>query len=136
MLFRSGVSNRVKEKWPNIKIIAVDAEGSVIFGGPPKKRHIPGLGSSIQPPLIHHAIIDELIMVSERDTIAGCEALLKQHGIFAGGSSGTVYSAISSYAAKIADNENPPSALFLCPDRGAAYLDTIYNPEWVAERYG
>src|SRR5205085_2371884 len=37
----SGVSRRLKQRWPHIKIIAVDAAGSVIFGGQPRKRHIP-----------------------------------------------------------------------------------------------
>ena len=54
----SGVSKRVKQHFPNAKIIAVDAVGSVIFGGPPKKRYIPGIGSSIVPPLVSKAMID------------------------------------------------------------------------------
>src|SRR5436189_436530 len=46
----AGVSRRLKERYPNVQIIAVDTEGSVIFGDAPKKRHIPGVGSSIVPP--------------------------------------------------------------------------------------
>src|SRR5215510_1220279 len=47
----AGVSRRLKERYPKIRVIAVDSEGSVIFGGAPRKRHIPGIGSSIVPPL-------------------------------------------------------------------------------------
>src|ERR671922_149770 len=50
----AGVSRRLKERYPNVKIIAVDSQGSVIFGDTPRKRHIPGLGSSIVPPLLSH----------------------------------------------------------------------------------
>src|SRR5437588_11019399 len=39
-----GVSRRLKERYPNIQVIAVDTEGSVIFGDTPRKRHIPGAG--------------------------------------------------------------------------------------------
>src|SRR5262249_23713367 len=40
----AGVSRRLKERYPKIRVIAVDSEGSVIFGGAPRKRHIPGIG--------------------------------------------------------------------------------------------
>ncbi|MFC2146669.1 pyridoxal-phosphate dependent enzyme [Acidobacteriota bacterium] len=47
----TGVSNRVKEKFPHAMVIAVDIFGSVIFGHPPHKRYIPGIGSSLVPEL-------------------------------------------------------------------------------------
>src|SRR5207249_3493677 len=50
----AGVSRRLKEHYPNIRVIAVDTEGSAIFGGAPRKRHIPGIGSSIVPQLLSH----------------------------------------------------------------------------------
>src|SRR5215831_11571090 len=56
----AGVSRRLKERYPNVQIIAVDTEGSVIFGGPPRKRHIPGIGASIVPPMLSHAKIDDV----------------------------------------------------------------------------
>src|SRR5262245_19494993 len=62
----AGVSRRLKEHYANIRVIAVDTEGSVIFGGAPRKRHIPGLGSSIVPPLLSHAKIDDVVLISER----------------------------------------------------------------------
>ena len=57
----AGVSRRLKERYPRIRVIAVDTEGSVIFGGSPRKRHIPGIGSSIVPPLLSHAKIDDVV---------------------------------------------------------------------------
>jgi N-(2-amino-2-carboxyethyl)-L-glutamate synthase len=108
--------------------VAVDAEGSAIFGQPPRPRHIPGLGSSIVPPLVDGALIDDVVIVSECATVAGCHALLARHGVLAGGSTGSVYAAIERY---FADYHGPrPTVAFLCADRGTAYLDTVYNPEW------
>jgi N-(2-amino-2-carboxyethyl)-L-glutamate synthase len=125
-----GLSLRLKEAYPGVRVIAVDAEGSAIFGGAPKTRRIPGLGSSITPPLFDHALIDDVVTVPERDTVDGCQALLRRHGIYAGGSSGTVYTAINSY---FAGYRGPtPTVAFLCADRGTAYADTIYDPAWVA----
>ena len=126
----AGISRRLKEHNPRIRIIAVDAEGSVIFGQPPQKRHIPGIGSSIVPPLLKEALIDEIMIVPEQDTISACHKLLECHGLFVGGSTGSAYSAIQSYFAgkTIAGR---PKVLFLCCDRGTAYLHSIFNPNWV-----
>src|SRR5256886_8293892 len=61
----AGVSRRLKECYPKVRIIAVDTEGSVIFGDTPKKRHIPGVGSSIVPPLLSQAAIDDVVLIPE-----------------------------------------------------------------------
>jgi cysteine synthase A len=125
----AGVSRRLKEHYPNIRVIAVDTEGSAIFGGAPRKRHIPGVGSSIVPPLLSHARIDDVVLISERETAAACQELLTTHGLFVGGSSGTAFAAVKRYAAKMTATTHP-TVLFLCPDRGTPYLDTVFDPIW------
>ena len=127
----AGVSRRLKERYPKVRIIAVDARGSVIFGDRPRKRHIPGVGSSIVPPLLRQALIDDVVLVSERDTAAGCRELLARHGLFVGGSSGTAYAAVQRYAPRMVGGQRP-TVLFLCADRGTAYLDTVFDPAWAA----
>ncbi len=126
----SGISCRLKEYYPNIKIIAVDAEGSVIFGGRPKPRYIPGMGSGIKPPLVHRADINEVIRVAEKDTITACHDLFFNHGLFLGGSSGTVYHGVKTY---FHDRvfAGRPKVLFLSPDGGHGYVDNIFDREWV-----
>src|SRR5206468_5644947 len=96
----AGVAPRVKEPYPNLRVIAVDTEGSVIFGGAPRKRHIPGIGSSIVPPLLSLAEIDDVVLISERETVQACRELLTTHGLFVGGSSGTAFAAVKRYAAR------------------------------------
>src|SRR5881394_3899586 len=123
----AGVSRRLKECYPRVRIIAVDTEGSVIFGDAPKKRHIPGVGSSIIPPLVSEAVIDDVVLIPERETVAACRELLVTHGLFAGGSSGTAFAAVKHYAPKIARSA---TVLFLCADRGTPYLDTVFDPTW------
>src|SRR2546422_2123906 len=85
----AGMSRRLKERYPNVQIIAVDTRGSVIFGDTPRKRHIPGVGSSIVPPLLSQAAIDDVVLIPERETVEACRELLVTHGLFVGGSSGT-----------------------------------------------
>jgi len=127
----AGVSRRLKEHYPDIRVIAVDTEGSAIFGGAPRKRHIPGVGSSIVPQLLAHAQIDDIVLVSERETVQACRELLTTHGLFVGGSSGTAFAAIKRYAAGMPAYKHP-TVLFLCADRGTPYLDTVYDPTWAS----
>lgn len=134
----SGLSRRVKEMYPNVTVVAVDAEGSAIFGGPPRARLLPGLGSSIQPPLVGHALVDEVATVPERAAIQGCHELLNTYGLHTGGSTGSVYAAITRYFSTepATIRGHKPVVAFLCADRGLAYTETIYDPLWVAKMIG
>jgi N-(2-amino-2-carboxyethyl)-L-glutamate synthase len=128
----AGMSRRLKERYPNVQIIAVDTQGSAIFGDKPRKRHIPGVGSSIVPPLLSFARIDDVVLIPERQTAAACRELLLTHGLFAGGSSGTVFAAVKRYATRMR-GPGRPTVLFVCADRGTPYLDTVFDPAWTAK---
>jgi N-(2-amino-2-carboxyethyl)-L-glutamate synthase len=128
----AGMSRRLKERYPNVRIIAVDTQGSAIFGDTPRRRHIPGVGSSIVPPLLSKAMIDDVVLIPERETVAACRELLITHGLFAGGSSGTVFAAVKRYATRMR-GPSRPTVLFVCADRGTPYLDTVFDPAWTAK---
>ncbi|MFC4075651.1 2,3-diaminopropionate biosynthesis protein SbnA [Salinithrix halophila] len=124
-----GCARRLREKFPHIRIVAVDAVGSVIFGGKPGKRELPGIGSSRVPELLNPDEIDDVVYVSDREAVEGCRSLLGKEGIFAGGSSGSVVAAIRKTLPKLS---HPCRVLTLFPDRGDRYLDMVYDDEWVA----
>lgn len=126
----TGMSMKLKEQFPAIKIVAVDVEGSVIFGRTPQKRYISGIGSSMVPPLLEHAIIDDVIHLSQPEIVKGCHELLDEQFIFAGASSGAAYGSIKKYFAGSSLDTSSPTVLFVCPDGGDAYLDTIYSASW------
>ncbi|WP_212004504.1 pyridoxal-phosphate dependent enzyme [Chitinophaga sp. HK235] len=126
----TGISRSVKQKRPEIKIIGVDVEGSVIFRKEGSKRYISGIGASKIPPIIENAIIDDVVIVSQLDLIKGCHQLLNEQAIFAGASSGAVYLAAKNYA-KYSEHTDRPQSLLIFPDKGHTYLDTIYDQEWV-----
>jgi cysteine synthase A len=109
--------------------VAVDAAGSVIFGGPPGPRHVPGLGAGRRPELLARDEIDEVVSVTDREAVAGCRSLAATEGILAGGSSGAVVAAIERLRRGF-----PASwqVLTVLPDRGDRYLDQVYDDEWVA----
>lgn len=127
----TGLSLRLKEMYKNIKIIAVDIEGSLIFGTNPKERKIPGLGASIRSPFFELALIDEVIILSQAEIIEGCYDLLKNESILGGGSSGAVYFAAKNFLKKA--HHKGSKTLIVFPDHGSSYLNTIYNESWVQE---
>lgn len=121
-----------KKFFPHTKVIAVDAFGSVTFGGASAKRFIPGLGTSMKPKISEQAKFDELLMIKEEKTIAQCRYLLDRYGLFLGGSSGTVMQGVYEYRNKI---EKGATVVAISPDFGDRYMATIYNDEWVREKY-
>jgi cysteine synthase A len=130
----AGISQRIKRDRPSAKVIAVDAEGSVIFGGPASRRRIPGIGSTIRPGLVEQAIVDDVVLVPERDTVLTCRRLLRDTGLYVGGSTGSALAAVDQYFAGYRGRR--PTVAFLCADRGSAYTDTIYDDRWVRDELG
>ena len=130
----AGVSQRVKEHSPRTKVVAVDVVGSVIFGGRPGPRFIPGLGSSRRGALFDEAVIDDIVMVSELETVRACRKLLRLYGVHAGGSTGSVFAAIEQYFTTASLRR--PKVAFISADRGTAYSSTVFNPDWVARTLG
>ena len=114
-------------------IVAVDAVGSVTFGGPAGRRMIPGLGMGIQPPLLDASYVDEVVLVEEADTIRACHRLARTGFLF-GGSTGTVVSGAEDWLAR--HDQREYTAVAIAPDLGERYLDTIYQPNWLVDLYG
>lgn len=117
----------------SVRIVAVDAVGSASFGGRPARRMIPGLGTSVRPPLLEESYVDEVIHVEEADTIRACHRLARGGFLF-GGSTGTVVSAATNWLAEHGGDEL--TAVAIAPDLGERYLDTIYQEEWLRDLYG
>lgn len=123
----AGISRALKNLKPNVKVIAVDIEGSKIFQNRNIKKYINGMGASFIPPNLNRAIIDDVIISSTEESINGCMKLLEK-GIFAGGSSGAVFSACMKYNQQ--HNLEKHVSLCVLPDRGERYIDTIYSEQW------
>lgn len=116
-----------------VRIIAVDSVGSVSFGGSPGRRMIPGLGTSMRPPLLDESYVDEVIRVEEADTIRACHRLARRGFLF-GGSTGTVISAATDWMTR--HDARELTAVAIGPDLGERYLDTIYQTNWLQGFYG
>ena len=116
-----------------VRIVAVDSFGSAIFGGPPGRRMIPGLGMTVRPPLLDDSYVDEVVHVEEADTIRACHRLARRGFLF-GGSTGTVVSGATDWLSR--RDASGLTAVAIAPDLGERYLDTVYQTNWIEAIYG
>jgi N-(2-amino-2-carboxyethyl)-L-glutamate synthase len=129
----SGCSEYARSNNLKTRIVAVDAVGSVIFGGKRSIRKITGHGASLVPGLYKAGLEDEYVLVSDYDCIKGCRRLLATEAILAGGSSGGVITAVER---KLPEMETGSNCVVLLADSGDRYLDTIFSDDWVTEHFG
>jgi N-(2-amino-2-carboxyethyl)-L-glutamate synthase len=113
--------------------VAVDSVGSVTFGGPPGPRMLPGLGTSVRPPLLDESYVDDVVCVAEADAVRTCHDLARRGFLF-GGSTGTVVSGATSWLAE--HDTDGLTAVAIAPDLGERYLDTVYQTNWLYGVYG
>jgi len=124
----AGISERLRQVFPAVKIIAVEPVGSVTFGGAPAKRNIPGIGTSVRPKLADLANPDNVVAVSEEETIEACLSFVRDYHLLVGGSTGTVLAAVQRLASEFMRGD---MIVAISPDLGEKYLDTVYDPAWV-----
>ena len=128
-----GCAEYIKENRLKTKILAVDAYGSVIFGGPRAKRLLPGHGAAVRPKLYQDDLADDCIHISDLECVIGCRRLVRLEALLAGGSSGAVLMAVFQNSKAIPAGAN---CVMIFPDRGERYLDTIYSDSWIQKHFG
>ncbi len=128
-----GCARYFREWHRPVRIVAVETVGSVTFGGPPGRRMIPGLGTSVRPPMLDESYVDDVVRVEEADTIRACHRLASRGFLF-GGSTGTVISGAMDWLSL--HGWQDLTAVAIAPDLGERYLDTVYHANWVLDLYG
>lgn len=122
----SGVGKYLKEKNPNIKIVAVEPEKSpLISGGVAGPHKIQGIGANFVPEILDKSVIDEVITISDEEAYAQTKEL-SEEGIFVGISSGAAVAAGKKLALR-SENEGKLIISFLA-DNGERYISTgVFN---------
>ena len=138
----SGAAKFLKEKNKKIKIIGVDAYGSVL-----KKYHetgefdkneiypykIEGLGKNLIPSVTNFEVIDQFIKVGDEESAKSARDLVKKEGIFGGYTTGACLRAVEKLIEK-KEFKKDDVIVMLFPDHGSRYLSKIYNEEWLNEQ--
>ncbi|MDP5274862.1 PLP-dependent cysteine synthase family protein [Chengkuizengella axinellae] len=121
----SGSAKALKKYNADLKVIAVDSTGSVIFGQPDRANRLQGgLGNSLIAPNVQYSVMDEIHWLNDQEAFTATLELACKEKIFAGNSSGSVY-AVARWIARQVSAETKIVAIF--PDRGDRYTNTIYN---------
>jgi cystathionine beta-synthase len=138
----SGVGKYIKEQNPNVRILGVDAFGSIL-----KKFHetgefdkdeiypyrIEGLGKNLIPTATDFDIIDVFEKVTDESAAHRARELAVTEGLFTGYTSGAIIQATMQYSEKGIFDENSKVVLIL-PDHGSRYMEKIYSDDWMKEQ--
>ena len=123
-IFVAGVGKRLKEKNPNIKIVAVEPKSSAMLNGQPSGPHkIQGIGAGFIPKTYNNDVVDEVFDVENDDAIRTGRQLAREEGLLVGISSGAAAFAASEIA-KRPENKGK-KIVALLPDTGERYLSTV-----------
>lgn len=138
----SGAARFLKEKNRTIKVLGVDAFGSVL-----KKYHetkefdaaeiypyrIEGLGKNLIPSATDFDVIDKFIKVSDEESAHTTREIAKKEGLFVGYTSGAVMQAIRQYAEEGEFDENSV-VVAIFPDHGSRYMSKVFSDDWMNEQ--
>ncbi len=119
----SGIGKYLKEKNPNVKVVAVEPESSPILSkGQAGPHKIQGIGAGFVPETLDTAIYDEVITISNEDAFATGKEIAKTEGILVGISSGAALTAAKQLALR--EENKGKTIVVLLPDGGDRYMST------------
>ena len=138
----SGTARFLKEQNADIRVIGIDAYGSVL-----KKYHetkefdaeeiypyrIEGLGKNLIPTATDFEIIDKFIKVSDEESAHTARELAKTEGLFLGYTSGAAFQGIKQLAEEGEFDENS-KVVIIFPDHGSRYMSKVYSDDWMSEQ--
>ncbi len=127
-----GVGKFLKEKNPDIQVIAADPKGSVYSGGDGRPYLVEGVGEDFWPETYDPSIIDRVIPVTDAESFHRAREVSQKEGLLIGGSCGTAVEAAITVASELTEDE---MVVVLLPDSGRGYLSKIFNDDWMTN-YG
>lgn len=133
----SGCGKYFKEKMPDVKIVGIDCEGSIVAHyaktgemGQAYSYVLEGVGEDFIPENYDFPNIDDWIIIGDKESFLMTRRLLKEEGIYAGGSAGAAIVGAIKYAKTL---KEPKKILVLLHDSGNRYASKIYNDDWMSD---
>jgi cystathionine beta-synthase len=129
----SGVARYLKERNPDVKIVAADPEGSVLSGGSPRPWKVEGIGEDFVPKTFNSQLVDDWVRVGDAESFHTARELACREGMLVGGSTGTSVAAALRYARRLTGGDHLVVAL--AADTGRNYLSKFFDDRWLAENH-
>jgi cystathionine beta-synthase len=137
----TGSARYLKEKNPAIRIVGVDATGSILKEAwenagaiPPdavaESYKVEGFGEDFIPSTLSLDLVDEVLRVTDKECFLWSRRLVREEGIFAGGSAGAAVAAAMRYCSELPADR---LAVVLLPDTGSRYLSKHFDDKWMRE---
>lgn len=136
----SGIGRYLKERNPDIRIIGVDPTGSILLeiweqGGVledaiAKPYKVEGIGEDFLPSTLDLSVIDEIVRVTDKEAFQWTRRIVKEEGIFCGGSSGAALAGAMKYLQELPSDR---LAVVIFPDSGSRYLSKVFDDKWMRE---
>ena len=125
----TGVAKKLKEYNSNIKIVGVDPFGSILGGGDDIFSYkVEGIGYDFFPDVLDNNFVDQYIKVNDEDSFNMARRLIKEEGLFVGGSSGSAIWAAMEAAKELKKDQN---CLIILPDSIRNYLSGFVDDDWM-----
>ncbi len=127
----TGVARYLKEKNPDILVVGVDPEGSILGGCDEVHSYqVEGIGYDFIPGVLDRSLVDHWIYVNDRDSFRFARRLIREEGLLVGGSSG---SAVWGMLEAVKLYPRVKTALTLLPDSIRNYLTKFVSDDWMRE---
>lgn len=137
----TGAGRYLKERNPAIQVVGVDPVGSILLDAWKNNGQIPedakafpykveGFGEDFIPSTLDLSLIDDIVQVTDRESFLWARKLVREEGIFAGGSSGSAVSAAVRYTQTLGEDR---LIVVILPDSGSRYLSKFYDDKWMRE---
>jgi cystathionine beta-synthase len=136
----TGVARYMRDNGHRVNIVGVDPEGSLLFdawrqggsteGLKAETYKVEGIGEDFIPSTLDLSVVDEVVQVGDAESFHWTRRLVREEGIFCGGSSGSAFAGAIKYCQDLPSDR---LVVVLFPDSGSRYLSKIFNDAWLRE---
>ncbi len=133
----SGTGRFLKEQNPDVRIVGVDPEGSILRQyvehgtiGEAQTYKVEGIGEDIIPSTLHKQYVDEVVTVTDKQCFTMARRLAREEGMLVGGSCGAAVAGALEFARTLPEDA---VVVVLLPDTGERYLSKVHSEEWLKE---
>ncbi|XP_035531815.1 cystathionine beta-synthase b [Morone saxatilis] len=132
----TGVARKLKERCPNVRIVAVDPEGSILIESKEKSEmktsfEVEGIGYDFIPTVLDRSLVDMWYKSTDMETFSMSRKLIREEGLLCGGSSGSAMAAAVKMAQQLEEGQR---CVVILADSVRNYMSKFLSDKWMCEK--